>query len=476
MLDPTSLRYEAVPYNNGAISDTHPARLCAIGRLHGLPTAAADHCRVLELGCAEGMNLLPLAERFPASQFVGIDFSAKAIAVAESAAAECDLRNIRFECRDLREFISEAGSFDYLLAHGVYSWVSDEVKDRLLAICRAALAPGGLAYVSYNTLPGCAFSSGLRSFLLEEIERAGEPGAQLEHARKVLTSLAAALPGQPGGYATLLRETIADLLQKAPAHLYHDDLEPVNDPCTFTAFVSHAAAHELYYLAEAHYATMHFAHAPPAMRAPNEALDLDFLRTQQFMDVLFERRLRNSLLSRAPVPPARPPFLAAITECALGLRLRPESSSVDLRPGVKLRFFGPNDLVVDFAHPAEKAFLAALVQAAPMRLPYATVLATTGEWLSQAGLPKADHDALCALTYRLFSLDALDLVSSGDGCWLHTDESPAPSPLMRLQARRGAIVTNRWHEPISLTAEARAWVSDPAPVFNPAAKQAGLLV
>src|SRR3954471_11307251 len=101
-IDEIAAAYAAVPYRHGAIHDTHPARLGAIGRLHGLHAASPDHCRVLELGCGECLNLLPLAERLPKSEFVGVDLSPDAIRRGESIRAECGIANARLICRDLR--------------------------------------------------------------------------------------------------------------------------------------------------------------------------------------------------------------------------------------------------------------------------------------------------------------------------------------------------------------------------------------
>jgi SAM-dependent methyltransferase len=477
MRDILSERYDAVPYRHGSIADTHPARLAAIGRLHGLPTAPPDRCRVLELGCGEGLNLLPLAERLPHSEFIGIDFSAAAIAVAESARAECGVENARFQCADLRTFSPEPGAFDYVIVHGGYSWVPADVRDRLLAICAAALSPSGLAYVSYNTLPGCALPLGVGAFLREEVARIPNPAGQMEHVGSVLQALGASLQGQPGAYTALLRETVADMQQRSPTFLFHDELSPDTTPCTFTAFVGHAGTHGLNYLAEAHYATMHYEHVPTGMRAPLAGLGLDFLRTQQYMDVLFQRWLRNSLLCRTALPSERPIHPAVIAECALGLRLQPVSDGVDLAPGVKLRFTGPTGLTLEFAGSAEKALLAALALAAPARMPYAAAVAAANALLDQCGLPSIqDEPALCDELYRLFSLDALDLLLAGDGSWLRTSAEPAPSSIMRFEARRGTAVTNRWHEPVDLTPEGREWLLNPGTTANPGAIQAGLAV
>jgi SAM-dependent methyltransferase len=480
MQDILRARYDAVSYHSGAIPDSHPARMGAIGRLHGLPTAAPDRCRVLELGCADGMNLLPMAERFPGSQFVGVDFAKAHIAAADEARAACNLENARFVCADLREFEPEAEGFDYVIAHGVYSWVSDEVKERLLAICARALAPGGMAYVSYNTLPVWGFMDGLREFLLTEMERERDPREQIEHARRVMAALKDSIAGQPGAYPSLVRQSLAAMLQKQPDHLYHDDLAAVNDPRTFMAFTNHAGAHGLHYVAEAHYATMMFEHAPAPMRAALAGLDLDFMRVQQFMDVIFQRFLRNSLLCRAEPPPTRTANPMALKDCVLGLRLRPVESRVNLGPGAAMRMTGPNELSLEFDQPAEKAMLSALAQAAPARAPYWMAFDAANRLLLQAGLPPIDPATdLCGALFRLFTLDALDVGLIGDGEWLKTAQPPAPSALMRYQAQKGSTVVNRWHEPVDLTPGGRQYLTEaPEPSLQPqeGALRAGLLV
>src|SRR4029434_5456302 len=95
--------------------------------------------------------------------------------------------------------------------------------------------------------------------------------------REVITALSHSVEGQSGAHATLLREAFADMLAKPPELLFHDELAAINDPRTFTAFTSHAAAHGLQYVAEAHYATMPFEHVPESMRAPLEKLGPNLL-------------------------------------------------------------------------------------------------------------------------------------------------------------------------------------------------------
>jgi SAM-dependent methyltransferase len=475
MSDAHSARYDAIPYRHGAVPHSHPARIGAIARLFGIAASGPDECRVLELGCAEGMNLLPLAERLPGARFVGIDSSQAQIATAEAARTACGISNARFVCADLRDFESEPDAFDFIIAHGIYSWVPDDVKDRALAICARSLAPAGVAYMSYNTLPGWGLLSGLREFLLTELARESGPAAQLDHARRVIGTLADCVAQQPGAYAELLRQAFSDMLEKSPALLFHDELGAVSDPCTFLDFAAHAARHGMHWIAEAHFASMPFDHVPAPMRQALAPLTPDILREQQYMDVLFQRWLRSSLLTRAE-PPSRVPDPRVVRDCALGLRLRPAEAKANLAPGVPMRFTGPNGVALDFHRPLEKAFLAGLAEAASARVPFSCALERAHQLLGRVGLPAPDADAdLDRELLRIFSIDGLDLVLEGDGVWLRLGS--VPSALMRYQARHGFALANRWHEIIDLTDEGRHALGEIEHGANRLAmEQAGLLV
>lgn len=470
-------RYDAVPYRHGAVSDSHPARVGAVARLLGINAAPPDRCRVLELGCGEGMNLLPLAERFPKSEFVGVDFSAKQIAVADAARAACGIGNARFVCADLRTWKPES-AFDYVIAHGVYSWVPTDVRERMLAICAEALSPNGVAYLSYNTLPGWALPGGVRKILLHEVAGIASPEAQMERAVQVLDALADSMKGQPGSYAANLRDTLDDMRVKPPGLLFHDELATVNDPCTFTEFTAHAARHGLHYIAEAHYATMQSAHLPALMQSALAPLKADFERTQQFMDVLFQRWLRNSLLTRAPMSPERRVRAAVMADCALGLRMRAEAESVNLTPGFPVQFTGVHGLVIEAREPVEKAVLTALANRFPERVPFPALCAMSNKALGEYCLPAiTDFSALHDFLHRLFALDALDVMLFGDGDWLKRSPNPALSALMRYQAENDLPLTNRWHEPVALTPEGKRALINPSVQPDAVAlSQAGLLV
>ena len=466
MTDPLRARYDAIPYRHGAVPESHPARIGAIARLLGTGAAPPDGCRVLELGCAEGMNLLPLAERFPRSQFTGVDFSPIQIATAEAARAAAGIVNARLVCADLREFEPEPGAFDYVIAHGVYSWVTDGVKDRLLALIARALAPAGVAYASYNTQPAGGIVSGLRATLLASL--GPEPNA--ERAGEMLRALAATFAAQPGPHAALMRGLLAEMLAKPAALLFHDELGAVNDAVAFLDFAAHAGRHGLRFLAEAQFSSMPCEHLPAAARAPLAAFADDPLQAQQFLDLLGNRRLRNSLLIRADAPPDRDPHPGVIHDCALTLHMAPPADRIDLAPGATLRLTGRHGFAMDVVKPAQKAFFAALCEAAPARIAFEAALRRAGELLAASGIAETPDPALLAAgMLKLFTADQLDLALAGTGEWLGSAPHPAPSPLMRHQAQHGLPVVNRWHENVDLSAEQRRWLAGEAVQVDEAA-------
>jgi hypothetical protein len=222
---------------------------------------------------------------------------------------------------------------------------------------------------------------------------------------------------------------------------------------------------------------MPFEHVPEQMRTPLEKLHPDFIQQQQFMDVVFQRWLRNSLLTHAKTPIPRQADPRVIRECALGLRLHPVESRVNLAPGALMRLADSNQRAMDFHQPNEKALLAVLSQAIPARIPFAQTIGAANRLLAQVNLPAIENESeVCSFLFRLFTLDALDLVLAGDGEWLRTSNPPAPAALMRYQARNGLPVINRWHEPVAMAGAGAQWLADDSSEPNEGAFRAGLLV
>ena len=113
--------YDLVPYESNPFSQTHPNRLGAIATLFGMRVAPPTYCRVLELGCAAGGNLIPMAVQLPESKFLGIDLSLRQVKEGQETIGRLGLKNIELRHANILDVSEADGKFDYLICHGVFS-------------------------------------------------------------------------------------------------------------------------------------------------------------------------------------------------------------------------------------------------------------------------------------------------------------------------------------------------------------------
>ena len=152
MSTPIVNTYDQVPYDKKSFSQTHVDNLATTATLFGMQPARPECCRVLELGCAAGANLIPMAFYLPESQFMGVDYSKVQIDDGQKVLQSLRLANIELKQLNILEIDKTLGQFDYIICHGIFSWVADEIQEKIFSICSQNLAPQGVAYVSYKSL------------------------------------------------------------------------------------------------------------------------------------------------------------------------------------------------------------------------------------------------------------------------------------------------------------------------------------
>ncbi len=263
----TARRYDEVPYESHAFHETHPDHLAVIATLHGLEPPPVATSRVLELGCAGGGNLLPMALEMPEARFVGIDVSARQIDEANAGLQALGVGNVEFRASDLAEIGEDVGTFDYVIAHGVYSWVSEPVRERLLALIRATLAPTGVAFVSYNTRPGWNILGILRELMLFHAGEIEDLKGAVHSSRELLDRVVGAMPEPNTPYSVAIRREVEQLRSKSDPYLLHEFLEPESHAVGVHEFVAHAARHGLEYLSDARLRTT-VDNQPPQVPRP----------------------------------------------------------------------------------------------------------------------------------------------------------------------------------------------------------------
>lgn len=446
--------YDETPYRSYPFPRSQPDRLALIGRLFGMAPPPIERCRVLELGCASGGNLIPLAARLPQAEFVGIDFSPVQVGQGVRDIEALGLANIRLQHRDIRDLGAEVGTFDYIVAHGVYSWIPDDVQEKLLALCAAQLAPSGVAYVSYNTLPGWGMRGVVRTAMRYHTRQFSDAAMRVQQARAMLEFLAESLRDTASAYGSMLRSEAEWVRTQPDFYLLHDHLEEVNEPIYFFQFVERVARHGLRYLGETEFKTMMPGDFPVSVAQTLARIAPDVLKREQLMDFLRNRAFRETLLVQEGVTLNRkvsPDRLMSLHVASAAQSV----GSVDPKSAERTQFRAPDGAVTATTLPLAKAAMQILADAWPATLPFDRLCATASE---RAGLRPADTaDARGRLASHLLHCFAAGIIE------LHTEAAPyvaepgprpQASPVAILQARRGATATSLRHESVPLSADA----------------------
>jgi methyltransferase-like protein len=420
-----------VPYPGHPFAQTHPDRLATLAILFGLDPAPLERCRVLELGCGDAANLVPMATALPGARFVGVDASPGAIARGQALVDALGLHNLELHATPIEDHQATSHGFDYVLAHGVYSWVAPTVRDRLLATCREALDAGGVAYVSYNALPGGRLRQALREMLLFHTRASDPPEERLLEARALLRFLLEGWPGEHE-FGAALRRQARGALDRGDPSLLHDDLAEVNDAVYFHEFVAHAAAHGLQYLAEADFFEMQTGVASERVAEALMAID-DPLRREQYLDFLKGRMFRQTLLCRAEATVDRAPRREALERLAISTPARAGDPDVT----GTMAFEGPTGSTLTTDHPLVIAALQAVARAWPAAV-----------WvrdLVPEGAADADRAAILDAVLRSYAANLVVLHAHPPELTTTPGERPRASALARHQAQTGELVTNLRH-------------------------------
>lgn len=415
--------YDRLPYTDHAFAETHPDRLAVVARLSGWAPPAVEGARILELGCGRGGNLLPMATSLPGASLVGIDSSGRQIDEAARIAREAGVGNVRFE-RAAIESHASSDRFDYVLCHGVCSWVGPETRRALLALVSRSLAPGGIAYVSLNVLPGwyerLAARDWLRMFPADD-------------ARASVSWLRDAVSPELGTYRRRLDAVASRIGEAGEAYAAHEYLADEHHPQHVSSFLAEAQDAGLEYLGDAIPAHTAIELLPEAVA--QRAATLEVSQVQQLVDFVRDTAFRRTLLVRSDDAKARgwrwPLRLQsrAIAGLRVASRLVPHAAAN--AGAASERFDGPQGSVL-VSDPSARRALHRLADVRPASMPFAQVASEElfDLWLSTGGIDLHVHEPALG--------DCL---------------SPRPEacPVARWHALHGGSITNRWHQEVVLS-------------------------
>ncbi len=468
MASEVHLSYDQVPYPSLSHYCTHPDGHATLARLLGLQPAPVESCRVLELGCGVGGNLIPMACTFPGSEFTGIDLSGRQIAAGHEKIALLGLTNVHLLQMDILEVTPEFGQFDYIIAHGVYSWVPPAVQEKILEVCRQNLAPQGLAFISYNTYPGWHLINIARGIMRYYTRDLADPAERAQKARSILDWFANASESDTNGYygylkmyASYLAGSQDDQDPKADAALLHDELEELNQPVYFHEFAERAANHGLQYLGE-----MEQASIGKHLTENLEHLQKDFpsfIEMQQSYDFLQNQTFRRSLLCHQGITPNRKLTPRSIADLYVASGAEPVSEEPDIAGKGIEQFRIRSGATFSTDHPLSKAAMMCLADAWPRPLRfkelYQAALARLQDEKTLRGdppdeAPNKDIDPNLLAANLLKAFDYSSSLVEFHTCDLKLSSVPGPrpaaSPWAMLQAQEQNWVTNLRHERVQL--------------------------
>jgi len=442
--------YDEVSYATYPREQTHPDRLAALAALLGMNPAPVERCRVLELGCGDGGNLIPMAMGLPESTLVGIDSAETPISRGRELVQRLGLKNVRLEAMDIMDFGADRGQFDYIIAHGLFSWVPPRVQEQILAICRTHLAPQGVAFISYNALPGWHLRTIARDIMRFHTEHFEDPAQKVAQARAILNFVARAVPEK--------NETWRRILADEEAHVavypgvFHDHLEPENHPFYFHQFMARAEAAGLQYLADAEFSTMHDRYLEPDVRATlNRLGGHDILIKEQFLDFINGQGFRRSLLCHAEVDLSRAfaPERMRMFSFSCNARVIDEDGQplgFPARPVLSdqaVIFQAASGSLLQPAHPVPREALLGLIAAFPARESFDALAERTAA-------DEEGQNALAEILLGAVSADIAGLHRHRPAFAAVAGERPLASPLARIQALEGLKVVNLAHQMVDL--------------------------
>jgi len=397
----------------------HPSLMAATAWLGGVRLAPDHEWKILEIGCASGHHILPIAETYPQARITAIDVDADAIAEAQRLARLADLGNIEFLCADLSTWQAPAQHYDLIIAHGVFSWVDDRTKSALLSLCHRALKTQGVAMISYNTQPGWALRQPLREMTLAL-------GASLPSAEQALGWMETSLAGRDDNYARHLLEIIQDTRAKGDQQLKFDDLAPINDPCYFSQFIHWCEQAGLTYVGETDSTLANTQLLGSAAQQSLRALQGQPLLMEQMADFLTGRTFRCSLIARRDVVRSMPSAEEWSALCVESLMPIP-----------------------DTGHAVTDALASAIAAAEPDCLPLAELLEKS---------PRLALADVIPVIIRLLQLGMIHLRLSPVRIAAEMPSHPRLSALNLDHLAQGKPVVDAYHRPCRLSANDRNWL------------------
>ncbi len=462
--------YDAVPYESFPFAQSHPARMSGMAKLFGVPAPSLAKARVLELGCSFGGNLLPMAMQYPDAQFVGADLSQVQIDYANKIKGELNIRNITFRQANILDLAKESEQYDYIITHGVYSWIPTEVQSAMLELYGKQLSANGVGYISYNVYPGWKMREVVREMMLFHVGHLKDHTTKLAQARAILQYAGKLHANNQAAFGRLMAEEANLLMRCSDSYIYHEHLEPNNRPCYFHEFVAASAKHGLSYLGESSLSDMlPDRHGADLANTARQISDGNIIACEQYVDLLTNRAFRQTLLVRAERAPSVQRALSTTSFRDLHISAQLKATAVEPalqttktpQPTAHAVYADVHGRQINANQAHAKVMIDTMVAASPYTVPFVQIVDAVAAFAKTVGL---QLDAAQYVSSELAVLLGQGVATLyGEAMARPAIDSAKIAPYAHWHAGRGNVVTNALHGLVQLTPEQALAVKSDTP-------------
>jgi methyltransferase-like protein/trans-aconitate methyltransferase len=443
--------YDAVSYPGHVYEHTHPNRLSTLASLYGMDPVPVAHCRVLELGCGAGGNLIPMAFQYPQSEFVGIDLSGLTVERGMRNVQALGLSNITLLHRDIMDVDASFGQFDYIMAHGVYSWVPPPVRNHMMSVFKRNLSANGVCYVSYNAHPYSHTRNLARDMMIYHTRHLDDTKHKISQAIAIMKFLSDASDARTV-HGAIMRDQYKRVTEMPEEVLFHDDLNEIATAFLLHEVVDEAGKHGLQYLSDAEFSRRNISDYPDQVRATLERFpDSEFVARDQYQDFIDGNGFRRSLLCHDNVALRRNIDVNFVTRFHLLCGLHPVEPKYCLTDKSPMQFQTQQGATLTVNEPLLKAAHLCLGDTWPKALSFEELLQRSQALVTDA--EAADTRTLMEAMYVLACSGILAFMAWPPFVTTEIGARPEVSALTRQQAESGPIVTNQLHQAVRLEDE-----------------------
>ena len=442
-------RYDEVYYPGHVYGLTHPNHLATIATVYGMRPAPVERCRVLELGCGVGGNLLPMAFQYPKSEFIGIDLSCVTIERGQRNIAALGLNNIKLLHCDIMDVDAAFGQFDYIIAHGVYSWVPPNVRAKMMTIFKQNLAPQGLCYVSYNAHPFSHMRDMVRDMMRYHTRHIAGMKEKVGQARAIVKFLSDGSKST-SVHGAVMRDQCNRVLNAPDELLFHDDLDQGATAFLLHEVVEDAGRNGLQYLSDSDFSRRNLAGYSEEVCATLQRFpESEFTARDQYKDFIDGNGFRRTLLCHEGITLDRQVELDFITQFYLLSTTSPRRSDFCLNDDSEMEFENHDGSRITVTKPLLKAAHLCLGRAWPRALSFGELL-DGARALLDGRQTDDDERLLTEALYILACSGEVSFLKSPPFLVKEVTDRPQASLLARRQSQSGPLVTNLLHQTVQL--------------------------